>query len=67
MTAAEQEAVKAVIKSVGTPDEYGTAMEYVLRALPYVRSVYSSMDIVAPTLPGREETAILMRSRFLSA
>lgn len=67
MTAAEQSAVSAVIKNVGTPDEYGSAAEYVLRALPYVRSAYAAMDVVAPLMPSREEVSILMRDRFLSA
>jgi hypothetical protein len=65
MTPAEQAAVAAVIKNVGTPDEYDSSMVYVLRALPYVRSVYAAMDTVQPIMPSNEEIAILMRSRFI--
>ncbi len=67
MTAAEQAAVDAVIKNVGTPDEYGTSVEYILRALPYVRSSYSAMDVIQPIMPTDVEISILMRKRFLSA
>jgi hypothetical protein len=67
MTLAEQTAVDAVIKNVGTPDEYGTAVEYILRAVPYVRSVYAAMDTIQPIMPTNEEISILMRSRFISA
>ena len=66
MTPAEQAAVNAVIQNVGTPDEYGTSIEYVLRALPYVRSVYSAMDVIQPYMPTSEEISILMRSRYLA-
>lgn len=67
MTQAEQNAIAAVIKNVGTPDEYGSAAEYVLRALPYVRSVYGVMDVVQPLMPSTEEVAIIMRNRFITA
>ncbi len=66
MTPAEQAAVEAVVKNVGTPDEYGSAMEYVLRALPYVRSTYTAMDVIHPIMPSNEEISILMKPRFLS-
>lgn len=66
MTAAEQAAVEAVIKDVGTPDEYASSTEFVLRALPYVRSVYSAMDVIQPYMPSDEELSILLRSRFLT-
>lgn len=65
MTPAEQSAVAAVIKNVGTPDEYGSAAEYIMRALPYVKAVYSALDVILPGMPTNEEIAILMRSRFL--
>src|SRR4051812_34073074 len=65
MTPAEQNAVAAVIQNVGMPDEKGSAAKYVLRALPYVKAVYSSMNIVTPDMPTPEEIAILMRSRYL--
>lgn len=67
MSAAEKAAVAAVIKNVGTPDEYPTAAEYVLRTLPYVRSVYGSMDVIQPAMPSQEEIWVLMASRFTSA
>ncbi len=66
MTPAEQTAVEAVVKNVGTPDEYGSAEEYVLRALPYVRSVYSVVDVIQPGMPTKEEISILMRGRYIS-
>lgn len=66
MTPAEQAAVDAVIKNVGTPDEYPSAAEYVLRAVPYVRSVYSVMDQIQPQMPSEAEIAILMRGRYLA-
>jgi hypothetical protein len=66
MTPAEYEAVQVVLKNVGTPDEYSSAMEYVLRALPYVRSTYAAMDVIQPLLPTNLEISILMKDRFLS-
>jgi hypothetical protein len=65
MTAAEKAAVEQVIKNVGTPDEYDSAAEYVIRALPYVRGVYSAMDVVQPGMPNDTEISILMKDRFL--
>lgn len=66
LTDAEKSAVKAVIENVGTPDEYPSAAEYVLRALPFVKSVYSRTDVIQPLFPSDQEIAIMMRSRFLN-
>jgi hypothetical protein len=65
MTAAEKAAVEQVTKNVGMPDEYDSAAEYVIRALPYVRGVYSVLDVVQPGMPSNEEIAIMMKDRFL--
>lgn len=65
MTAAEQAAVDALLKNVGTPDEYNSYMVYVLRALPYVKSAYGALDVTQPILPSDDEIAVLMRDRYL--
>jgi hypothetical protein len=65
MTAAEQAAVDALLKNVGTPDEYDSYMVYVLRALPYVKTAYGALDVTQPLLPPDDEIAILMRERYL--
>lgn len=65
MTREEQFAVDTLLKDVGTPEEYGSSAEYLLRALPYVRAVYSSLDVIHAPLPSKNIQRELMRSRFI--
>lgn len=65
LTAVEQSAIQSVIKQIGTPDEAETAAEYILRALPLVRSAYSSVDVISPIMPTDAEILMIMRDRFL--
>lgn len=65
LTLPEQTAIDALLKNVGTPDEYDSQMVYVLRALPYVKSAYGALDVTQPILPGDDEIAVIMRDRYL--
>lgn len=65
MTEQELAAMDTIIKEVGTPDEYPSIGEYVMRSLPFIKLTYSSTDIVKPIMPAPELVNLIMRDRFL--
>jgi hypothetical protein len=65
LTVPELKAFDAILNEVGSPDEYASLAEYVLRALPYVRMIYNSSEVIEPLQPSEQTIRTLMRNRFL--
>ncbi len=66
MTPQELAAFDTILTEVGTPDEYSTAYEYVLRALPYVKLTHMfGGNSVQPTDIPPDVLNMIMRPRFL--
>lgn len=65
MTESELAAMDTILKEIGTPDEYPSIKEYVMRSLPYIKLTYSSTDIVKPIMPHEELINLMIRGRYL--
>jgi len=65
LTTTELAAFDTILNEVGTPDEYASIAEFVMRALPYVKMAYSTSDVSEPIQPPEALIQLIMRKRFL--
>lgn len=65
LNAHELATMDAILNEVGTPDEYPSIAQFVLRALPYAKMSYASPEVNEPIPPPERTIQLIMRQRFL--